>query len=181
MGSLQSSMRSCLCCHWAGVVTLVAMVLPLLMRRRLCSPGIFAAVRIVLLLSLHWQHCHHQVIKLVLLPSSRWHCCHHPCTCIFTIVMVVLLPSLRQHHCQHWHCCPHCTDLFPIMLHGCCKHCSTSIVAPIELTCLRHCIGIVALSMLALAYLLRGPLCPFCAFVVQLIHRCLCPYWAGMY
>jgi hypothetical protein len=140
MGLSPSSMCRRLCCHRAGIVTLVAMVFPLLMRRRLCSLSIFAVVAITLLPSLQWRCCHHQagVVALVMMVSSPSSMRRHLCHCHDGIIaLFVLAPLPTLHGCcrpllrRHW--CPYRAYLFALMLHECCHLRCTSIVAPIEL------------------------------------------------
>jgi hypothetical protein len=65
------------------------------------------------------------------LPLSQGH--HCPC-CTGTIVNIAqaLLLLLGQRHCHY----P--ADFFALRLHGCCHRPGTSVVAPVELACLRH-------------------------------------------
>jgi hypothetical protein len=86
------------------------MVSPLSMRRRLCSPGIFAIAAIRLLPSLQWQHCPCQagVVALVTMALSPSSMCRHLCCCHYGIVaLIALVPSPTLHR----HCCPCCNSV----------------------------------------------------------------------
>ncbi len=188
-------MRRHLCCCWAGVVALIAMVLPLSMSRHLCSPGLFAVIVIILLSLSWWCHCHCQagvvaLVTMTLSPPSihrylhrchngtvallRWGHCQH-CTSIVALVVPALLSLLR------WPLCPHVAWASSPLLH---RHCCprwAGVFAPLHWChCLCHA-GIAVLGALALAPLLHRPLYLCCACVMQSIFRCLCPRWAGIY
>jgi hypothetical protein len=135
MGSLPSLMCRLLCCPQAGVVALIAMVLPLLMRKHLCSLGIFGIVAITLLPLLQWHHCHCQagvvaLVKMASLPSSM---CRHLCHChdgVVTLVALAPLPTL--HGC----CCPcHAGMVMVILLISLLSRCmgNVTIVTPLLL------------------------------------------------
>ncbi len=115
MGLLLLSMRRFLCCYQAGVVTLIAMVLPSLMRKHLCSPGTFAIIAIMLLPSLQWHHCCHQagVVTHVTMASLPLSMCRRLCCCHDGIVaLVALAPLPTLHRC----CCPCCASVVVIIL-----------------------------------------------------------------
>jgi hypothetical protein len=134
MGSSPSSMWRLLRCHQAGVVTLIAMVLSLLMCRCLCSPGIFAIITIMLLPSLQCCHCHPQagVVILVTMASSPLSLRRHLCRChngVIALVALVPLPTLHGHY----------------------PPCCTGIIVIIPLTSLPSlCMGIVTIVAPAL-------------------------------
>jgi hypothetical protein len=136
MGLLQPSMWRLLCCHQAGVVTLIAMVLSLLMCRCLCSPGIFAIITIMLLPLLQCCRCHRQagVVVLVTMTSSPLSLRRHLCHCHDGIIDLVALLSLLL----HWHHCHYPIDLFALTLNEHCRRCCTDVVTPIKLAFLRR-------------------------------------------
>ncbi len=189
-------MRRCLCCHWAGIVALIAIVSPLLMCRRLCSPGIFA-IFAILLLHLPQRCCcclQAGVIALVTMASSPSSMHRRLCHC-HNCNITLFLYWLHCHHCTgvvlllHQCCCPYCTDFFALTLHGH-KHphctgvispCWPGVFALLHWCCCPCHAGVVALGVLALSPSSYRPLCPCCACIVQLICRFLCPHWAGMY
>ncbi len=161
MGSLPSLICRHLCYHQAGIIALVAIVLPSLMHRQLHSPGVFGVIAITLLPLLQWCCCHPQagccphhnggvaiVDAQVSLLLSWWHC-HPCCTSAIANNAQALLPLLHQRHL------PYHADLFALMLHGRCHHHCTGIVAPIMLACLCHCAGVVVLVTLVLSTLVR--------------------------
>jgi hypothetical protein len=122
MGLLPSSMWRLFCCHQAGVVTLIAMVLLSLMRRRLCSPGIFAIIAITLLphfnnivASLQWRCCHCQagVVTLVMMVSLPSLMHRRLCRCHDGVVALVALAPLPI---LHWRYHPCCADIVIIIL-----------------------------------------------------------------
>jgi hypothetical protein len=158
------------------------MVLPSLMCRHLCSPGVFAVIVITLLPLLRLRHCHHQagVVALVtkaLLPLLVH---RHLCRCHNNIVaLVALVPLPIFHGC----CQPFCTSNLVLiaMTSLPSRHmCVINVVAPallpplswricavmlvtLALSCWCHCpchAGIVALGALALAPMSCRPLCP---------------------
>ena len=101
-------------CHRAGVVTLIAMVLSLLMCRCLCSPGIFAIIALMLLPSSQCRRCHRQagVVILVMMASSQLSLRKHLCHChdgIIALVALVPFPTL------HGHYPPCCTGMIVII------------------------------------------------------------------
>ncbi len=127
MGSSPSSMHRHLYCCRAGIVALVAMVSPLLMRRHLCSPCVFAVIRIKLLPLLRWRCCHCQagVVALVTMASSALLMHRHLCHCHNDVVALVGLAPLPT---LHGNCCP----------------CCASVIVLIELTFLpSRCMGVV--------------------------------------
>jgi hypothetical protein len=134
MGSSPSLMHRLLHCCQAGIVALVVMVVPLSMRRRLCSPGTVAIAAITLLPSLQLRCCHCQagvavLIMMALLPSlMRKHLCH----CHNGVVALVALAPLPT---WHKYCCPCCAGVIIIIL-------LTSLPS--------HCMGIVTVVPLAL-------------------------------
>jgi hypothetical protein len=101
MGLLLSSMsRPLCCCQEAGGVALIAMVLVSLMRRHLCSPGIFVIVEILLLPLLQW----HQsgllagILTLVTMASSPSSMHSRLCHCNYYIIALVALAPLPRLH-----------------------------------------------------------------------------------
>ncbi len=170
------------CPHCNGV-TVVNMQASL-QSRDLCHHCniIVALVVMTLLPSSSWWHCpcHKGIIAIVdvqaSLPLPQWCCCPH-CTGAIANITRGLLSLL------HWRCCPYHNDLFSLTSHGHCHRCCTGIIAPIELACLCHCAGVVALVMLLLLPSVRwhfcpcqvGPLCPCCVCIMQSICRRLCP------
>ncbi len=152
MGLLPSSMRRLLCCCQAGIAPLVAMVLPLLMCRGLCRPGIFAIITITLLPLLQWCCC---CVNLVSLPLSRWHHCHCWYAGVFALVMMAFLPLLRCCYCQHcmgdiilvalvslslsrWPLCPHVPWVPSPLLHRRCCPRQAGVFAPWSVGIIRN-------------------------------------------
>jgi hypothetical protein len=129
MGLLPPSMWRLLCCRRAGVITLIAMVLSLLMCRCLCSPGIFAIIAIMLLplLQCYCCYCQAGVVVLVMMASSPLSLHRHLCRCHDGVIaLVALVPSPT--------------------LHGHFLPCCTSIIVMIPLTSLSSlCMGIVTI------------------------------------
>ncbi len=127
MGLSLSLMHSLLHCHQASIIALVAMVLPSLMRRHLCSPGIFAIVVITLfpLLQLHCCCCQAGVATFVTMASSPLSICRRLCSChdgVAALVALVPLPTL------HGHCCPYCTGIIFIILLAFLPSCCMGVV-----------------------------------------------------
>jgi hypothetical protein len=164
MGLLPSLMCRCLHCHGAGIVTLVAMVLLLSMRRHLCSPGVFA------------------IIVIMLLPSLRWHCCR--CYVgVVTHVMMVLSPSLM---CRSYCHCHNGVIAFVALaplptFHGHCCPCCASVVILIVLTSLpSHCMVVVTVAAPALLPPLSWRFCTIALVLLPLSHWHCCPWCAGI-
>ena len=136
----------------------------MLMRRRLCSPGVFAIIEITLLPSLQWCHCCHQagvvaLIMMALLPSSMH---RRLCNCHDGVVALVALAPLPT---LHRHCCP----------------CCAGIVVPIALTSFPSCyMGVITVIVSALM-----PLSSWHVSTVALVPLLLscwsyCPQCAGI-
>ncbi len=115
MELLPSSMRRHLLCHWAGIVALIVMVLPLFMCRHLCSPVVFAVVEITVLPSLWWRfrHCQAGVLTLVTMASSPSSMRRRLCNCHDGIIALVVLASLPT---LHGHYCPCCTSVVVLIV-----------------------------------------------------------------
>jgi hypothetical protein len=164
MGLLLSWIRRHLCCCQAGVVALIAMVLPLLMCRRLCSPGIFAIVAILLLPLLLWCCCHLQAgaVALITMASSPSSMHRRLCHChngILALVALAPLPILQEH----------------------CHPCCICVVVLIALTPLpSRCMGII--TVIALVLLPPSTWCVCAVALVSLPLSCWhChPQYAGI-
>jgi hypothetical protein len=172
----------------AGVIALIAMVLPLSMHRCLCSPGIFAIIAIFLLPLLQWCSCclHAGVVALVTMASSpssmRRHLCRYQdgvvtphCTGTIANIAWALLPLLHQL------CCLYCADLFALTLHEHHHSHCTGVVAPVDLACLRCCTGVIALVTLALLPLVHWHYPPCCAGLFALVVIALCSRFSGVF
>ncbi len=181
MGLLLSSMYRRLCCCQAGVVALIVMVLPSLMRRHLCSLGIFAMLKYCCCPCCDGIN---EVFKLVSSPLSQWRHHHCQCTGIFAIETMALLPSLHWRQCQDCTgivlsllplcCSPYHADLFALMSHWHHHRHYTCAVAPVNLACLRCYTSVVALVTLALLPLVCWHYCPHCAGLFALVVLALC-------
>ncbi len=125
-----------------------------------------------------------EVSELVSSPLSQW-CYHHrQCTGIFAVVTMALFPSLRRCHCPDCmgivlpmlplRCSLYCADLFALMLHWRHHHHYTSVVAPVNLACLRCCASVVTLDTLALLPSVHWHYCPHCAGFFALVVVALC-------
>jgi hypothetical protein len=136
------------------------MVLQLLMRRRLCSPGVFAIIEITLLPSLQWCHCCHQagvvaLIMMALLPSSMH---RRLCNCHDGVVALVALAPLPT---LHRHCCP----------------CCAGIVVLIALTSLpSRRMGVVTIVAPVLLPLSSWHVCAIALVLLPLSCWCCCPW-----
>ncbi len=118
-------------------------MLPLLMRRGLWSPGVFAIVAIILLSVLQWRPCRHQagVVALVMMVSSPLLMRRHLYHCHDDIVALIVLAPLPT-------------------LHRCCCPCCASVVFLIVLTYfLSRCMGVVTIIAPALLPLLSWRVC----------------------
>jgi hypothetical protein len=130
-------------------------------------------------------HCQNIVVTLAAMASMRsssW--CPHPCHNGFAIVTMALLPSLHWCHCQDCTgvvlpllplcCSPYGADLFALMSHWHHHRHYTSVVAPVNLACLRCCASVVALDTLALLPSMRWHYCLHCAGLFALVVFALC-------
>ncbi len=125
-----------------------------------------------------------EVFKLVSSPLSQW--CHHhrQCTGVFAVVTMASLPLLHWRHCQDCMgivlpllplcCSPYCINLFALMLHWRHHHHYTSVVAPVNLACLRCCACVIALVTLALSSSVRWHYHPHCTGLFALVVLALC-------
>ncbi len=174
MGSLPSSMRRRLHCYQAGVVVLIAIVLLSLMRSRLCSPGIFAIIAILLLPLPQWHCCRLQagVVALITMASSPSSMRRHLCCChdgIITLLALVLLPTL------HRLCHPRFAGIVVlILLTSLLSRCMgvVTIIAPVLLPPLTWCVCAIALVSLPLS---RWHCCPLCTGIVALVVQASLP------
>jgi hypothetical protein len=167
MGLPLSPMHRRLCCPRAGVIALIAMVLPSLMRRHLCSPGIFAIIAIKLLPLLQWRCCNLQagVVALVMMASLPSSMHKRLCHCHDGIVaLVALVPSPTLHRSCH-SCCTSVAVL--IALTSLPSRCMSivTIIAPVLLLALTWHVCAIALVSLPLS---RWPCCPWCAGIITL-------------
>jgi hypothetical protein len=111
---LSPSMWRLLCCHQAGVITLIAMVLSFSMCRCFYSSGIFAIITMMLLPSLQCCRCHCQagvVLLVTMAPSplslgKHLYHCHNDMIALFALVPS---PTL------HGHYPPCCTGIIVII------------------------------------------------------------------
>ncbi len=146
----------------------------MLMRRHLCSPGIFAIVEILLLPLPKWHCCHLQVgvialVTMVSLSSSMHRCLCHCHNGIVALIALVPLPRL------HGHCCPHCTGVIVLIaLTFLPSHCMgvVTVIAPVLLPPLTWCVCAVALVSLPLSH---WHCCPWCADIIPLVAQASLP------
>ncbi len=144
MGLSSSLMCRLLHCHWAGIVTFVAMVLLSLMRRCLCSPGIFAIIMITVLPLLQWHCCRYQadVAALVTMVSLSSLMRRHLCRCHDDVVALVAMAQLPT---LHGHCCPFCPSVVVIIPLTSCPHVAWESSALLHRHCYPHQAGVFAM------------------------------------
>jgi hypothetical protein len=136
-----------------------------LMRRHLCSPGIFAIIVISLLPLLQWHCCCLQagVVALVTMASlpllMRGHLCH----CydgVITLLALAPLPTL------HRHCCPHCAGVVVLIaltsLPSLCMGVVT-VIAPVLISSSTWHVCAIAMVLSALSLSVRWYYHPLCA------------------
>ncbi len=144
------------------------------MRRRLCSPGVFAVVAITLLPLLQWHCCHCQegfvaLVTMALLPSSMH---RHLCHCHNGVVALVALAPLPI---LHGRCCPCCGGIiFLIALTYLPSQCMGVVTAitPALLPPLSWCVCVIAQVSLPFSC---WHCCPWCAGISTLVTQASLP------